>query len=136
MRARCNKPYMINYERYGGRGIAVCSEWNADFWVFFAWAMCNGYQDHLTIDRIDNNAGYSPSNCRWSTLEEQGRNKRSNAFITAFEETKTIKDWTRDPRCAVTAMAIYQRIKHRGFDPESAISRPWQRFRKNTHISP
>lgn len=75
MRARCENPQNAQYADYGGRGISICEEWQR-FDVFAQWALQNGYDDHLSIDRIDNDAGYSAVNCRWSTAFEQSRNKR------------------------------------------------------------
>ena len=74
MKARCSNPNEQSYINYGGRGIKVCSEWE-NFEPFMKWALGNGYKDTLTIDRIDVNGNYSPSNCKWSTIKEQARNK-------------------------------------------------------------
>lgn len=76
MLARCGNPRNHKFSDYGGRGIVVCAEWHK-FAPFADWALANGYSDDLTIDRIDNDAGYSPENCRWSTSLEQSRNKRA-----------------------------------------------------------
>lgn len=77
---RCNNKNVDSYPAYGGRGISVCREWGK-FEAFYEWAMSNGYKDTLSIDRIDNEKGYSPENCKWSTVLEQARNKR-NSKIT------------------------------------------------------
>ena len=73
MRTRCNNPNIPLAQNYGTRGIAVCQEW-AEFGVFYEWALNNGYTDALSIDRIDVNGNYTPSNCRWATRAQQGEN--------------------------------------------------------------
>lgn len=78
MKARCSNPNIPSYHRYGGRGITVCKEWEEDFSVFRSWAEQEGYYKHskkLSIDRIDNDKGYSPDNCRWTTKLTQSRNR-------------------------------------------------------------
>lgn len=82
MRRRCSDPCCGNYAHYGARDIRVCPEWE-DFCVFAKWALCHGYADHLTIDRINNYGGYLPSNCRWATRQQQNRNRR-NVGVSKF----------------------------------------------------
>ena len=79
MKGRCNNPRSTSYQYYGARGISVCKEWKNDFSAFRDWAMENGYQEGLSIDRIDVNGNYCPENCRWITMEEQQRNKRPSS---------------------------------------------------------
>lgn len=93
MKQRCVNPHNTYYCNYGGRGIKVCSEWEHDFQSFYDWAVAHGYSDNLTIDRIDNDAGYSPTNCQWSTKKHQERNKRRNHMVEINGETKTLAEW-------------------------------------------
>ena len=85
MKNRCQNPNVHNYDHYGGRGIGVCEEWQ-EFQPFYDWAIKNNYQSDLTLDRIDNFAGYSPDNCRWVTMKEQQNNKRIHQ-LRRMEET-------------------------------------------------
>lgn len=75
MKHRCLNATSKDYHRYGGRGITFCDEWK-EFEPFRDWALANGYDDKLTIDRIDNDGNYCPENCKWSTQKEQARNKK------------------------------------------------------------
>ena len=81
MIGRCENIHHISYKYYGARGIKVCEEWRNDFKSFYDWAIANGYKDDLTIDRIDCNSDYKPSNCRWATYKEQIANRRKSTPI-------------------------------------------------------
>jgi hypothetical protein len=123
--SRCCVPNNPGYPNYGGRGITVCREWLDSYEAFAAWARANGYVEGLDIDRIDNNAGYSPDNCRWVTRGVNLRNRRNNYLFTAFGETKCLTDWAIDQRCEVSVKTLKHRIKQ-GLDPDDVISRPSQ----------
>lgn len=95
MISRCRPTYHM-HSRYYDRGITVCNEWTGEgaFERFYSWAMQNGYSDDLTLDRIDNDKGYSPNNCRWVSNKEQQNNRGDNVYITINGATKTMKQWS------------------------------------------
>lgn len=125
MKSRCGNPKNKSFDRYGQRGIKICPEWENDFPTFRAWALANGYRDDLTIERKEVNGDYEPSNCTWIPLEDQGRNTARVMKILAFGETKTLADWSRDPRCRTGYLTLYNRLKN-GWEPETAITTPSQ----------
>lgn len=92
---RCENPKDKRYKNYGGRGIKVCKEWRNSFVAFRDWAFANGYKEGLSIDRIDVNGDYEPSNCRWITMAEQAGNTTRSVFITHNGETHTKAEWAR-----------------------------------------
>lgn len=94
MKARCYNKNKTYYPIYGGRGIKMCDEWHYSFEAFRDWALANGYDDTLTIDRIDVDGDYCPENCRWATIKEQSNNKRDNHYLTYNGETKTLTQWS------------------------------------------
>lgn len=111
MVSRCQNTADQAYGDYGGRGIRVCKEWLGEhgFQDFYGWALENGYQDNLTIDRIDVNGNYEPSNCRWSTMKEQQNNRRDNHILELNGEKHTIAEWSEIT--GINAGTIRSRLK-------------------------
>lgn len=96
MRKRCSDRCDKGKRKYYfDRGIKVCKDWDDSFIVFRDWALKNGYSDNLSLDRIDNNGNYEPSNCRWATHSEQTNNTRRNVFIEYMGLRKTIAQWMK-----------------------------------------
>lgn len=124
MIARCYKPYNNRYYLYGARGITVCDEWKNDRTAFYEWAVNNGYEDNLSIDRIDVNKGYSPENCRWVTAKIQANNRTTNKNITINGETHTMAEWS-DIK-GISQKNIWSRIKL-GWSAEDAVNKPVKR---------
>ena len=123
MKLRCYNPKSKDYKRYGGRGIKICKEWNdreiviisgvrytKGYLAFKKWALENGYQDNLTIDRIDVNGNYEPSNCRWATKKEQCNNTRRNRYITYKGKTQSFAKWQEELNIPRTT--FYRKIKN------------------------
>ncbi len=112
MKTRCYNTNAPGYKWYGGRGIKICDKWLQDYGAFQRWAMSNGYSDDLTIDRVDVNGDYCPSNCRWVTIAVQERNKTNTIRISGTSlrkwcidhgiNYKTVHTYkTRHPRCCI-----------------------------------
>ena len=120
MHDRCYRKKNRSFPNYGGRGIDVCDEWHI-FEAFRDWAWRNGYHESLSIDRIDNDKGYSPGNCRWVTPLEQPHNRRVTRYLTYKNQTKTMKEWGEEYRIPYKALA--RRIE-RGWDVERALIEP------------
>lgn len=119
IKQRCNDKNCKAYKNYGGRGITICEDWENDFISFYNWAISNGYDDSLTLDRIDNNKGYSPENCRWANRYIQSNNRRNNILITYKGETKTIPQFARD--YGIEISTLRSRI-YRGWSVERALT--------------
>jgi hypothetical protein len=118
MRQRCNNSNNPRYHQYGGRGISVCEEWD-EFAAFESWALNNGYSDELSLDRIDVDKGYSPSNCRWATEEQQQNNKRDNRRIKIGDKEKTMAEWCREFN--LPYRLVSDRIRTLRWSPEEAF---------------
>ena len=126
MKNRCYNKKFPHYEIYGGRGIEVCDEWRNNFINFYNWAINNGYKENLTIDRINPNGNYEPSNCRWITMFEQANNKRNNLFFTINGITKTQAQWCREYNIPVTNV---RRRLSSGWSIEKALTTPIRKWR-------
>jgi hypothetical protein len=116
IKTRCYNSKCKHYNRYGGRGIKVCEQW-LDFINFYN-DMLIGYEKGLTIDRIDNNGNYEPSNCRWATTKEQQNNKRSSVFMEYNNEVKTLKQWA--DYYSIDYHSLWSRHK-KGYTPHQVI---------------
>lgn len=116
MKQRCNP--QTGKPLYYSRGITVCEEWE-DFLTFREWALTHGYEEGLTIDRIDNNKGYCPENCRWVTMQDQQNNRRNNALVTIGEKTQTVAQWCRE--LGVDRSHIGNKVQRLGYTNEQAV---------------
>lgn len=129
MKTRCHNPNSKAYPNYGGRGIRVCDEW-AEPSEFIRWAEANGYRDNLTLDRIDNDGDYCPSNCRWVSLKTQQNNTSRNRLFTMGGKTQTLAEW-----CDETGQpykTVYKRVFSLGWDFSKAIGTPIDAKKRNT----
>ncbi len=120
MRQRCNDRNAISYPNYGGRGIKVCARWD-DFANFVA-DMGERPSGLSSIDREDNDAGYSPSNCKWSTRAEQAKNRRTTVWVQVGDDMLCLKDACT--KLHLSYNAIHRRVSVYGYPPEEAISFP------------
>lgn len=96
MKTRCYNPNYYLFNRYGGRGITVCDEWLGENGLlrFWEWSEKNGYDSNKSIDRINNDKGYSPDNCRWVTMKDQQNNRTNNRVVEVSGVSKTMKQWS------------------------------------------
>ena len=115
MRQRCNNQNNKDYKHYGGRGISICAEWS-DYLIFKKWSIDNGYVEGLTLDRVNNNGNYEPTNCRWTTNKQQARNKNTNIRIKTEEGSpgKMLVDLSIEHN--VNYRTMYDRFKSKTFD--------------------
>lgn len=118
MRTRCNNPNSTQYKWYGGRGIKVCDRWRT--YANFLEDMGHVPPDH-SLDRVDGNGNYEPSNCRWATKTVQMRNRRNVRLITYKGVTKTLTEWAKD--LGIGYLALYNRVVIRKWSLEDAFER-------------
>lgn len=108
MKRRCGNLSEPNFKDYGGRGISVCEDWQASFEKFRDWALSNGYEDSLSIDRIDVNGNYEPGNCRWTNRLIQNNNTRANHYVEYNGIIKTVAEWSKET--GIDKNTIYARL--------------------------
>lgn len=126
MMMRCYNPRSERYPRYGGRGITVCNAWKIPG-LFFEWALQSGYKDDLTIERVDNNGNYDPTNCKWIPAREQATNKSNNTRLTLRGETHCLSEWVRITGYALRT--IQWRMEHGWSDEQVLSTKPSRRNR-------
>lgn len=119
MLQRCNNKNSSHYKHYGGKGVKVCEEWENDYVSFYNWALKNNASKELTLDRVDNNLGYSPENCRWVDAKQQANNKSNNRKLTYNGMTKTIAQWSELTR--IQESTIRFRLDHYGYTIGQAL---------------
>lgn len=122
IRKRCYSVIDVNYYRYGGRGIKMSNEWYVNPVSFIEWCLNNGYDKGLELDRINNDEGYSPSNCRWTTSEVNNNNKRNNIKYLYAGEMLTLPQISK--RCSLGFPTLYRRINVNNLTLEEALSIP------------
>ena len=122
---RCTDPNSASYRDYGAHGITVCDRWLKSFDNFYA-DMGEPPDSGYTLDRINNNAGYSPENCRWASYKQQARNRSANHFVTWNGQTKTVAEWGEDPSLIALGISA-SHLRHRlnkGWTVKSAMTTP------------
>lgn len=121
MKQRCYNTKLRAYKRYGGRGITICKEWENSFNSFQSWAESNGYKEDLTIERIDNNGNYEPSNCKWANKKEQARNRNTSKRLEYKGQIYTYAEWGEFK--GLTSSIISARIRN-GWSIEKTLETP------------
>lgn len=130
MKDRCRNPNSPAYHWYGGRGISYHNDWEL-FDNFEKWAFENGYNNSLTIDRIDTNGNYCPNNCRFVDMKTQNNNRRDNILFTIDGETKTLQLWCEQYK--IHPNTVTSRIRRFGWPIEDALATP-ARFKKQNLV--
>ena len=129
MKSRCEIESQTSYKHYGGRGIKVCEEWH-NYLTFKKWALENNYTDYLTLDRIDANGDYKPSNCRWVTMKKQANNTRANRIIVYDGVSQTLAEWSEITN--INAETRGYRLNH-GWSVDKALFTPVRSVRSREH---
>ena len=135
MKQRCINPHNKRYHDYGERGITVCDEWMDSYPSFYEWSIKTGYKKGLTIERIDNNKGYCPDNCRWASRAEQAKNRRNVILITYNGKTQCLSDWGRE--LGFSKYTIKSRLESGMTVEEAFMKTDWRKYNggfKKKHI--
>lgn len=127
MKVRCYLKTDQHYPDYGARGIVMCDEWSNSYESFRDWAYINGYQENLTIDRVDVDGNYEPSNCRWATVKEQANNKRDTIYLTYDGERKSLCEWASE--IGMKEGTLRARVERYSYTDEEALTRKLESFR-------
>lgn len=127
MKQRCYNPKDKHYKWYGSKGVKVCSEWLNNAEAFVEWALNNDYKPGLTLDRIDSNGDYTPSNCRFITIQAQQRNKSSNHVLAYEGISLTIQEWAE--KLNITPSTLRSRI-NKGWTIDRALTTPVRRLNR------
>lgn len=130
---RCDNPSAKDYAHYGARGIRMCEEWY-DFEVFYEWAMTHGYRKGLTIDRVNNNQGYRPGNCRWVTRKAQANNRTTARMYTIDGHTKSLTQWCR--HYGIPTYVACHRMNDYGWSVKDALTTPVGEKRRQERTRP
>lgn len=119
MIARCYNTNSPRYKDYGARGITVCKEWREDNKTFFAWAIANGYKEGLTLDRLNNDKGYSPDNCAWVLNKDNCNHNRKTHYLTYKGKTQSLKKWAEE--LGINYSTLRNRINRSDMTAEEAL---------------
>lgn len=128
IKQRCNNQNTDCYKYYGARGIQMCDEWMNSYEKFEEWAICNGYGEQLTIDRINTNDSYCPKNCRWVSRKVQANNRRPNRMISYRGKTQTLAAWSSET--GIQRQTIIRRIDGLGWSVEDALTKSIRKIRE------
>ena len=130
---RCYNQNHKDYSRYGAVGLNICDAWYGKNGIgtFVDWAINNGYNDSLTIDRIDGTQGYSPENCRWVTTKQQNLNRSTNHLLEYNGEIKTIKEWA--DIAGIRKDTFRRRVVDDGWTMEEAMNTPNLKGKERLH---
>jgi hypothetical protein len=133
LKDRCKNPNLYSYKDYGGRGITACEEWKNSFQSFYDWAIKNGWEKNLEINRINNDGNYEPSNCNFVTPKENSRNRRNNVIIEYNGQSKVLAEWADIYQ--IELRTLWARIFQYNWDLQKAFNTPINEFRNRNILT-